>query len=906
MKIARVSLANFRCHARFEADFTDGINLLLGRNGSGKTSVFEAIGIILFDRSRTGKTYSDAVGPAANYADIEAEFVDSTGMRWKAKRRIGKQPRSLALSCLVDGAWQEAPPAQLPALFGFAGPAAEDVFRTVIVAEQNAFVAPFLERPADRERIFNRVFGISRWRELADMAALENPYSAELTGIEGRHKDLQEDARRYDMDSLQEKSAQLEQEGETRRERLQALKTERDALDRYLAALRAQEAAKAKDENSAELLEEAGRQITMLDNAAAWLAGHADQIREHEKLSGEKDILHIAARMAAELEGKRQALANAEEQARRLESDILNDQAAEGRLAQEVLAASPQLEKSALEIPKLENSLVSLGEAEKARREACALRDAQQAAQRDPGALQAEARQWEAAVTKLGELRAKREAALRLREERVTRKRALSEQRVSLERGHCPLLGEPCGNLAARQDAGSAFVDAELARLDSAIRETAADLNALDSELRSLEGSEERLGAARLAIAESARNAEILRGREARASEAEQAFERERARFCAALCAARGIKIELRAYDEARAAMEELRSEYNALGARQRANQETLASLRSRIARDAGRLDICVREQANLRRQIAQDESALGAALPAGTQPEPGIIRERLSLLDAGLAGLAGIADEAQRSKARLADSREVRDRHAGAAERRNASARELSDACRRSEQALLALKIISPQGDPAEAERQLRAQIEGAQNAIAKAENDRAAIANTIEEAGHCREQIRENEQEMIEARRRLGLVQALRDLLRDMGPWITKRALPRVSGIATRNFRAITGRGERVFWSNEDRESYAVYLAEGAGNGSKRQMAQLSGGEQVALALALRAALVEAITAARFVIFDEPTVNLDQDARRGLADAFGSIFGKIEQAFVITHDDSFEAIANNEIRFS
>jgi predicted ATP-binding protein involved in virulence len=43
MRIDKLELVNFRCFERWERDFSPGMNVLIGRNGSGKTAVLEAL-----------------------------------------------------------------------------------------------------------------------------------------------------------------------------------------------------------------------------------------------------------------------------------------------------------------------------------------------------------------------------------------------------------------------------------------------------------------------------------------------------------------------------------------------------------------------------------------------------------------------------------------------------------------------------------------------------------------------------------------------------------------------------------------------------------------------------------------------------------------------------------------------
>ncbi|MDD4479289.1 MAG: AAA family ATPase, partial [Mesotoga sp.] len=48
MKLHSVELENFRNHENSLYEFDKGVNLILGKNGSGKSSIIEAIGLALF------------------------------------------------------------------------------------------------------------------------------------------------------------------------------------------------------------------------------------------------------------------------------------------------------------------------------------------------------------------------------------------------------------------------------------------------------------------------------------------------------------------------------------------------------------------------------------------------------------------------------------------------------------------------------------------------------------------------------------------------------------------------------------------------------------------------------------------------------------------------------------------
>ncbi|RAP43675.1 AAA family ATPase [uncultured Methanosphaera sp.] len=79
------------------------------------------------------------------------------------------------------------------------------------------------------------------------------------------------------------------------------------------------------------------------------------------------------------------------------------------------------------------------------------------------------------------------------------------------------------------------------------------------------------------------------------------------------------------------------------------------------------------------------------------------------------------------------------------------------------------------------------------------------------------------------------------------------------------------------------------------------------LSGGEKIVMALALRLGIAKVISQNKteLLILDEPTIHLDAERRRDLIEIIRSI-NIVPQMLVVTHDDEMEALSNNIIKIS
>ena len=131
--------------------------------------------------------------------------------------------------------------------------------------------------------------------------------------------------------------------------------------------------------------------------------------------------------------------------------------------------------------------------------------------------------------------------------------------------------------------------------------------------------------------------------------------------------------------------------------------------------------------------------------------------------------------------------------------------------------------------------------------------------------------------------------VVSFIRRTIRDAGPEVTKRLVKAISLKADQIFADITDDHQlELTWD----ETYAITVKR---DGYERNFQQLSGGEAMAAALAVRLALLQGMSTVDVAFFDEPTANLDPERRANLAEQMARIKG-FSQLVVISHDDTFE----------
>jgi exonuclease SbcC len=142
-------------------------------------------------------------------------------------------------------------------------------------------------------------------------------------------------------------------------------------------------------------------------------------------------------------------------------------------------------------------------------------------------------------------------------------------------------------------------------------------------------------------------------------------------------------------------------------------------------------------------------------------------------------------------------------------------------------------------------------------------------------------------------------SMTEQFRKLIKEAAPHVLRAMLTDISLEANRIFGEIMGdRSAQLSWRND----YEVILRR---QGVDRTFAQLSGGEQMSAALAVRLALLKKLSTLNIAFFDEPTQNMDELRRMNLAEQIRRVRG-FDQLIVISHDDTFEQGLDSLVRLN
>jgi exonuclease SbcC len=624
-------------------------------------------------------------------------------------------------------------------------------------------------------------------------------------------------------------------------------------------------------------------------------------------------------RLQAELRGIADQITADEREAGRLDSQIAQAEAARP-VAERVPALRDQREAL---VERLRAAQAASAQAEKLGRESAGLETKVQASESRLRALDVKARVDDRTRTladSLPDLKRAEAAALEivqtLREELATA-RARKEARIVA----CPLNRADCLALQSAPDR-ERTIDAEIARI------VAAGKKARET----WEGSQKTRGKAEEAVAV----VQAIAVHRAQAEVEQRALDDFRTRhadlhadlavqqeFSAQLPVLRAQGTALAAQLEAaEAAQRDVMRLGDLRGARER-QAMALAALRERriaLETEIASLGEQVAGLAGLRARLAalagatdafSEARVLASALPEMRSGRDELARhsdeiaERLGCLRAEVAPLAQV-------EAAIRKAKETADRHQPDYEAYLANqtvAAELPD--RQIEQktveAELGRQTAELQKQETALERALAgwdaAALQGARQRVDALNAEMGSLDATIRaytdrlnelraELERCEEEDTKRQAALREAERlehlRETLQYARRTLKEAQGP-VTEALLYGVSQQARTIFSDIVDdHSARLSWASD----YEVQLERGA---ERLVFGQMSGGEQMSAALAVRLALLRTLSDVDVAFLDEPTQNMDETRRTNLAAQVRDVRG-FEQLFVISHDDTFE----------
>jgi exonuclease SbcC len=888
MRIAQIDLENVKSYRQESVVFTEGTNAICGPNGAGKSTLLEAIGFALFDFLPT--TQSQFVREGEKTATVTVHLVGEDERTYLVVRKCGSSSRYYVHDPEIGQNLTNGKEETRAWLYEFLGVEETGdlavLFQDAVGVPQGLLTAAFLDRPGNRKNTFNPLLRVDEyekvWKALLDPRRRLEGWIVEqekcIVGFETEVKTLpglQEKVAglRAEVEAGEKRQAAVQAELEDvtqRKESLEAIKERLDALEQ--SVIQAEADVKTLDAQ----LEEAQAAVQRAEKARSVVdeteAGHQTYLAAQEKLEALEDQRRERDRLKEALQEHITNLALAQQQVEGMESDLKAIAAAEA----EMETLHPQVEAQ----ERLE------GELTEAQRAADRLVDAQRNLDQEQGRLadlEARLSDVQDGLDELAEVKKKIEL-LQAELENLDQQRDRLTSQIAAHQAELDQICEQTAALEAAETAECPVCEGPLTpeHRSDLLERNRAHQEEIEAALVDVQSQQDEAEEARR------QKQKALRGLEEQVEELPRPAEADD--LSAQIDAQREIVEEIEAsvteLADAPAEVERLTAELEALGDPRRDHQRAtdVAGRRSDVEKDLatvgeqivglsgqiGALEEELAAYADLDERVEAERAALDAH-ETDHQRYLQHIREA-EALEERQERVAALSDELETAQAkcdRLSQERDQiaidydADAYAKLVEEYSTLSSEIATLNER-------LRLQRNDVDEGQAEIERLTSVQG--------ELDAARVEHA----------------ELVEVQ---ALLEHLRQVLRDAGPKVTQALVEVISLQAARLYADVMAdHTARLRWM----EDYEIVLTTG---GRERSFQQLSGGEQMAAALAVRLALLREVSAIDVAFFDEPTANLDDHRRDNLAEQILNVKG-FSQLFVISHDDTFERDTDNVVR--
>ena len=919
MIIKKVQLENYRSHSNITVEFTKGVNLILGKNGRGKTSILEAISTVMFntkDRSgkETGKSYIK-FGEKSSKVDID--FIANDGREYNLKTEFFKtKPKKQTLKDIIGSEYDGDIQEKLEELCGIKK-GFEETYENIVIAKQNEFINIFKDSGTTREKTFNKIFNTQIYKEMYDSFLKEavDKYKEKVKDLDKEitflkenmedkeqitnflkeekevEKNLQDRFKNINVVSknLENKIKDYETTEIELNNLIKNIKDEENKIKKYLNLLK-ENIIEAKQAKKSKIIvketEKSYLEYLEIENRLKNLRESLDNLLEEQKLNiqYQNDIEKLEMsnkNLKIDISNLEENISKNSEKKEKLKSEISNLKIKEEDLdlkLKKYINLLDELEKlENFKDKKLEDKIKKTTEIDIIKKELVSKNDLFKAIN------------IEELEKKLSDFQELEEELKLLEEQKIifeTEIKTLKKSSKELSDKICPFLNEKCQNLEDKEaeDYFSSKISIkteDLENLKKNIEEKTQILVEkvvfedkkkqyfeLEKSIKDLEFSlkNEEINLKEIELDIKNLDMDIKKLIENQEFQNSQMLREKK----------KELEVELRNLnlDEKRENLKNLLENLEIEKERILKNQNSIESNLKKIDEFSKKIKVDTNKNIeSIKSKIKTFENKLDDLKnPYNEYLKNNVLAEDLENLllkvDKNIKELYSLRTDKNllKEKVSILEEKiknikidELKEKYDIIKEELNEINKKLGSSQEKIENYKKILEKISSQE---EKEKKLLIEFKKLENKFNKA----SLIRNEVGQMGRA----------------------------------ISKYMLSGISNIASVNFNKITGRTERIEWSNEEKDKYAVYLV-----GQERKIAfeQLSGGEQVSVAIAIRGTMTEYFTNSKFMILDEPTNNLDTERKKLLAEYMGEILNNLEQSIIVTHDDTFREMAEKII---
>ena len=919
MIIKRVKLENYRSHSNTTVDFSKGVNLILGKNGKGKTSILEAISSVMFNtKDRSGKeTGKNFIKFGEKSGKIEIEFTANDGRDYIFKTEFFKaKPKKQTLTDIngldCEGDIQENLEELCGIKKGF-----EETYENIVIAKQNEFINIFKAKPKDREEIFNKIFNTQIYKEMYD-SFLKEATDKYIKQIDYLSKDI--DSLKENMENKEEISKLLKDE-ETLKEKLNMDFSKTTEISTKLSnEIKDYETTEINLKNLISNIQDEEEKLKKYSNLLkeniieAKKAKKAKTVVEENKKSyfeylevekKLKDFREIYANLLQEQKLNIQYQNNMEKlelSNKSLKADITNLEESISKnsekkeiLEKDIITLKNKEESLNSKLKEYISLLTQLEDLEKSKKKSL---DKQLEKKTEINILEKDLSSKkdlfssidiEEIEKQLSNFKDLEKELKSLEEQKIifgTEVNTLKNASNELSSKICPYLKENCENLKDKEadDYFSSKISIKTKAIED-LKKKIEEKSLILAEKFAFEEKKKQY----FELDKTIKNLELsLKTEEVNLKEIEvniksldisiqQLIENHKFQDSTSLKEhKKGLEVELKNLN-----LDEKRENLKNL-------IESLEIEKEKILRNQSSIENNLKEINEYSKKIKTD-----------TDKNIENIESEITIFENKLTDLKNPYNEYIKNNV-LAKDLENLLLKVGKSIKEVYSLRlnknSLKEKVFNLEDKIKNIKIDELREKYDILKEELNEIIKKLGSSQEKIENYKKILEKITSQE--------EKEKKLLNELKKLEDKSNRANLIRNevgkMGRAISKYMLSGISNIASLNFNKITGRTERIEWSNEEKDKYVLYLV-----GQERRIAfeQLSGGEQVSVAIAIRGTMTEYFTNSRFMILDEPTNNLDTERKKLLAEYMGEILKNLDQSIIVTHDDTFREMAEKII---
>ncbi|MEM4733348.1 MAG: AAA family ATPase [Candidatus Bathyarchaeia archaeon] len=889
MILTQIVLEAFISHKKSQIDFGYGINIIVGPNGAGKTSILDGISFALFNDSENRGKKENLINSKAKKCRVVLGFTEA-GVAYTVERSL---ERNRAPVCsfyqIVDGR---------KLIKSTTARACDEEIRRVLGLDKNMFLQSIYVRqgeieklvnakPAERKELISKLLGVEdlerAWNGMKEVIQVYRDKKSSLEGALKRQPDVEKE------------KAEAEANIKLLEKRLGSKEVEKNGLASEVAALQ--------------------EKLALLEGKKS----------DFEKLDKQKGIMEQkVAGFEAELKTRTEELNKAllaEQTVQKLEPQVAKLSSLEAYVSN--LSEKTTVERSISELDRQLSEIRKLKGALEHNRQGYALYREAEAKLLEKNSLRKE---FEGSDTALDEAKRLLERYRREKEKRATRlseslekaSKTLGEQ-VTVENFDEVLL-----KVKASSEERVRALEAEKQRLNEKVislkqRFTDLDFNisklSSDAESKTCPTCETELTKERIAQL-LAKYSEEKRATEASIVE----FGRKLSNLEADLKSEIDYGKQLHALDPAqiRSLADEVEEAHGDVVG-QEAEVERLAQLSASLAE----ID---REIAKLEEEKARWEGAFQeysfaekrlSMLPSeeAVEAESQPLVKSLDGIEARLACLVKelgyTPEDAKKELEQLRLTRQVYDQNLAIAKRKaefESLVRETSIKLEEAKEGVLALEgQIKKLGyDEAEHTRvkadcqTAEAELRELEKELVGLEQEKSGFQKQIVKLDAELEALKKTAREKQQVERYISVLGNIRDAYGKDG--IQKLIRARARPVLEKATRDLFERFNLAYSDVKIDDDYNISVLGPAG---EQDIDQISGGERVALAIALRLAIAQVLSGkVETVIMDEPTTHLDEERRKELVNILNSFFREggriIPQMLIITHHNEIQEVAD------